>query len=256
MKTKILTALTIFLGLIFSAAQVGYAQDSTYAVHLRRDFGYGMGSDIQGTFTIRLLGDEEQVEGVTFFIDDEVLYETEKDPLSYQFNTEDFDPGIHRLYAEVLLNDGQWIETSAVQYNFLSQKEANRQMRNVLIWVGGVIVGAMAIVGVVQSLLLAKEGKSSRQPGESRSYGLLGGTICRKCGRPFPRHIWGVNLIVGRLDRCENCGKWVMTTRATPKALQLAEEAELEAFEEDEKQIEIQENEGDQLEDTKYFDGI
>ena len=75
MKTKILTALTICLGLIFSAVQIGYAQDSTYAVHLRRDFGYGMGSDIQGTFTIRLLGDEEQVDRVTFFIDDEVLFD-------------------------------------------------------------------------------------------------------------------------------------------------------------------------------------
>jgi hypothetical protein len=47
-----------------------------------------------------------------------------------------------------------------------------------------------------------------------------------------------------------------MTARATPKALRLAEEAEMEAFEEDEKSIEIQENEGDHLEDTKYFDEI
>lgn len=256
MKTKILIALTICLGLIFGTAQIGYAQESTYTVHVRRDFGYGMGSDIQGTFSIRLLGDEEKVDRVTFFIDDEVLYETKEQPFSYQFKTEDFQSGIHRLYAEVLQTDGQSFETSAVQYNFLSQKEANRQIRNVLIWVGGAILGAMAIVAVIQSLVIAKEGKSPRQPGEPRSYGLLGGTICRKCGRPFPRHVWGMNLVVGRLDRCENCGKWVMTTRATPNALKLAEEAEMEAFEEDEKTIEFQENEGDHLEDTKYFDEI
>jgi hypothetical protein len=256
MKIKILTALTLCLGLFFSTAQIGYTQDSTYTVHLRRDFGYGMGSDIQGTFTIRLLGDEEQVDRVTFFIDDEVLFEVEEGPFSYQFKTEDFESGTHRLYAEVLQTDGQRFETSAVQYNFLSQGEANRQIRNVLIGVGGAILGAMAIVAVIQSLVIAKEGKSPHQPGTPRSYGILGGTICRKCGRPFPRHIWGMNLVVGRLDRCENCGKWVMTTRATPEALMLAEEAELEAFKEDEEIIEFQQNEGDHLDDTKYFDEI
>ena len=256
MKTKILTALTICLGLIFSAVQIGYAQDSTYAVHLRRDFGYGMGSDIQGTFTIRLLGDEEQVDGVTFFIDDEILFEVEEGPFSYQFKTEDFESGIHQLYAEVLQADGQRFETPAVQYNFLSQRDANRQIRNVLIWIGGAILGAMAIVAVIQSFVIAKEGKSPRQPGTPRNYGIMGGTICRKCGRPFPRHVWGMNLIVGRLDRCENCGKWVMTTRATPEALRLAEAAELEAFEEDNELIEFQQNEDDHLEDTKYFDEI
>jgi hypothetical protein len=256
MKTKFLLALLLCFGSIFITTQIGFAQDSTYTVHLRRDFGYGMASDIQGTFTIRLLGDEEQVDGVTFYIDDEVMYQTEEEPFSYQFKTEEFEPGIHRLYAEVVLNDGQCIETSAVQYNFLSTKEANRQIRNVLIGIGGAILGTMAIVAVIQSLVISKDGKRAHQPGTPRNYGILGGTICRKCGRPFQRHIWGINLLVGRLDRCDNCGKWVMTTRATPKALRMAEEAEMEDFESDEKGVEIQNTDEDHLDETKYFDSI
>lgn len=256
MKIRYLAVLTICLGLIFGVNQTGYAQDNTYTVHVRRDFGYGMGSDIKGTFTIRLLGDEEKVDQVTFYIDDFVLYSVDEAPFSYQFRTEDFDSGIHRLYAEVLLNDGQSIITSAVQYNFLSQNESNRQIRNVLIGIGGVILGTMAIVAIVQSLVISKNGKRSHQPGSPRSYGVLGGTICRRCGRPFSRHIWGMNLVVGRLDRCDNCGKWVMTNRATPKALRMAEEAEMEALEKDEGRIETQKNDEGLLEDTKYFDEV
>lgn len=256
MKIKFIIAVTLCIGFILAASQTGNAQDNTYTVHVRRDFGYGMGSDIQGTFTIRLLGDEEKVDRATFYIDDAVLYRTEEEPFSYQFKTEQFESGIHRLYAEVLLDDGQTIRTSAVQYNFLGQKEANRQIRNVLIWIGGAILGSMAIVAIIQSLLFNKYEKRSHQPGTPRNYGILGGTICRKCGRPFSRHIWGMNLVVGRLDRCENCGKWVMTTRTTPKALSLAEEAEMEDLEQDETGMEIQENEGDLLDDTKYFDEI
>ena len=256
MKAKFLAALTICLGLFFTAAQVGYAQDTTYTVHVRRDFGYGMGSDIQGTFTIRLLGDEEIVDSAAFFIDEVVLYRTDEAPFSYQFSTQEFESGMHQLYAEVLLNNGNTIRTNAVQYNFLSQKEAGRQIRDVLIWIGGAILGAVAIVALVQSLLISKDGKGTHQPGTPRNYGILGGTICRKCGRPFPRHIWGINLVVGRLDRCDNCGKWVMTTRATPKALQLAEEEEMQAIANEEPHVSLEKNEGDSLEETKYFDEV
>lgn len=256
MKIKIISVVIFCFGLIIGVTQSGYAQDDSYTVHVRRDFGYGMGSDIQGTFSIRLLGEEEDVSNVTFYVDDSVLGNVTEKPFSIQFKTEQFEPGLHRLYAEVLLDNGNIIRTDAVQYKFLSQKESTQQIRDVLIWVGGAILGTMVIVSLVQSILINKAGKSAHQPGTPRNYGVLGGTICRKCGRPFPRHIWGMNLVIGRLDRCDNCGKWVMTTRATPKALRLAEEAEMEALEEDQTAMEIEENEEDRLEETKYFDEV
>lgn len=256
MKTKFLIVLTFCLGLILVVTQIGYAQDDSYTVHVRKDFGYGMGTDIQGTFSISLLGDEADVSSATFYIDESVLGNVTEKPFSIQFKTNHFEPGAHRLYAEITLNNGNTIRTDAVQYNFLSQKEANQQIRDVLIWIGGAILGSMLIVSIVQSIFINKDGKSVHQPGTPRNYGFMGGTICPKCGRPFSRHIWGINLVVGRLDRCDNCGKWVMTTRATPKALSLAEEAEMEYFEEEEAGIRLKENDGDHLEDTKYFDEI
>lgn len=256
MKIKFFMALILCLGLLIAFPQTGLSQDEAYKVHLRKDFGYNMGSDIQGRFTIRLLGEEEKVSKVTFYIDDAVLQEDESAPFSYQFKTEQFDSGMHRLFAEVLLDDDHTVRTSTVQYNFLSRKEANQQMWTVLIGIGGAIVGSLLLVAIIQSLVIKKSGKGPHQTGMPRNYGILGGTICPKCGRPFRRHIWGMNLLIGRLERCDNCGKWVMTVRATPSALQSAEEAELEAIQEDEPIFPVQGDEKDLIEDTKYFDEI
>ncbi len=256
MKIKILIALILCLGLTFVFPKTGIAQDDTFTIHINKLFGYNMGSDIQGRFTIGLLGDTEKVSYVTFYIDDKVLERVEKEPFSYQFETEQFESGVHRLNAEILLDDSQTIKTSTVQYNFLSQKEANRQLRNLLLGIGGAIVGSMAIVALIQSLIIKKGGKRNHQPVTPRNYGILGGTICRKCGRSFPRHIWGINLVVGRLDRCDNCGKWVMTTRATPTALKMAEAAEIESLIQDDKRVENWKNEVNLLDDTKYIDEI
>ncbi len=129
-------------------------------------------------------------------------------------------------------------------------------MKTLLIGIGVALGGIFAIVALVQALFIKKGKKSPHQPGEPRSYGILGGTVCAKCGRPFPRHILGINLLVGRLDRCENCGKWVMTTRATPAALRAAEEAELEAIEADQKPAPSKDNFKKDLDDSRFFDDL
>ncbi|MDY6845989.1 MAG: hypothetical protein SVP52_02505, partial [Chloroflexota bacterium] len=191
-----------------------------------------------------------------FYIDDEILQSVETVPYKYQFQTDGFEPGIHRLYAEVILKDGSTKTTSFAQYKFLGREEANRQIRRLFIGIGVAIVGSLLGVVLIQSLLIKKSGKRPHQPGEARNYGLMGGTICKKCGRPFPRHIWGINLVVGRLDRCDNCGKWSMTVRATPKALRLAEEAENEDAANDEQKFEGEKRKKDLLDETRYFDDI
>jgi ribosomal protein L32 len=85
---------------------------------------------------------------------------------------------------------------------------------------------------------------------------MLGGTVCPKCGRPFPRHLFGIKLIVGRLDRCDNCGKWVMTNRATPAALRAAEEAEKADLVADEAVTAVKEDNSPSLDDTRYMDDL
>jgi len=225
-------------------------------VYIRKDFGYNMGSTIQGRFTVRLVGDTVDVSRVTFYLDDEILGEVNSEPFHHSFSTEAFSPGAHRLFAEVQLKDGSAQKTSEVNYHFLSSKEASQQTTKLLLWIGGAVVGSMLVVGLVQMLMTRKTPNVGHAPGTPRNYGILGGAICPRCGRAFPRHIWGINLVVGKLDRCEHCGKWFLATRATPDALRAAEEAEWSEVSSEEIKPTAQADQKDILDDTKYFDDV
>jgi hypothetical protein len=256
MKKRFIMVLVLILGLFISTTGVVSAQDEGYRVRVRKDFGYGWANEIQGRFTISLDGDDTMVQQVSFFVDDQLLGIVTDSPFRYQFQTEDFAPGSHRLSAEVQLKDGSTQETNAVVYEFLASTQANQQVTKLLLFIGGVILGVFVIGTIIQSMATKKKGKTNLSPGTPRNYGFLGGTICPRCGRPFSRHIFGVNLVVGRLDRCENCGKWVMTTRATPSMLRAAEEAEREAFVEEENSTLETHDLKENLDDTIYYDDI
>lgn len=254
-KKKIILLWIGFLIILGSSVPVN-AQSNDYAVHLRRNFGYGGGSNIRGTFTISLLGEEESVESVTFLIDDEPMATVSEAPFNFKFQTDDYGFGPHRLWAQVTLDNGQVVETPSIQYNFVSPSTEREHVITIVGGVVGAIIVALLLVAGLQSLFIKGKQPGTHEPGSPRNYGLLGGTICPKCQRPFPRHIWGMNLIVGRLDRCENCGKWVMTVRATPTALRLAEEAELEAQKRDQEPPNVKPEIKNDLDETKYLDGI
>lgn len=246
--------------LVFCLISVTYlpvhAQDEAFGIHVRKDFGYNMGRNIQGRFTISLRGVDTQVESVTFLMDGIELEQVNAAPFRYQFSTDDFEPGVHRLAAQVKLKGGSVITTSTATFEFLSRDESGKQVTTLLVGIGGAALLSILVVGVVQVSMLKGTKKRPLQPGERRSYGLFGGTVCPKCGRAFPRHFWGINLVVGRLDRCEHCGKWVMTIRATPIALQLAEQAESDAAQVESDAKPGPSAEQDSLEDTKYIDSL
>ncbi len=42
-------------------------------------------------------------------------------------------------------------------------------------------------------------------------------------------HVWGLNLVVGKLDRCPHCGKWSLVQRVPQALLHEEEAAELAA---------------------------
>lgn len=256
MKQKILAVLILGFGLLWAIPMNVNAQSDGFQINLRKDFGYNMGSTIQGRFTVRLVGDMVDVSRVSFYLDDEILGEVDSEPFHYSFSTNTFVPGTHRLFAEVQLKDGSKQTTSEVNYHFLSPKEASQQTTKLLLWIGGAIVGSMLVVGLVQMYLTRKTPRVSHTPGSPRNYGFLGGAICPRCGRAFPRHIWGINLVVGKLDRCEHCGKWFLATRATPYALRIAEEAELSEAPSEEIKPTAQEDQKKILDDTKYFDDV
>jgi len=78
---------------------------------------------------------------------------------------------------------------------------------------------------------MRNERKNPAPLGAPRSYGLSGGTICPNCGRPYSRHIWAPNVVIGKFDRCPHCGKWRVVQRLSTATLRAAEQAELEGSE-------------------------
>ena len=242
--------------LLFGMTPTVLGQGSDFTVHVKRDFGYGWGSDIQGKFTISLIGDEGTVKKVIFLIDGESISIIQKPPFEYQFITDDYDPGDHLLSAEVQFKDGSLENTPILEYHFATPEHAQRELTQALLWIGGILIGAMAIAVSVQVFVFKGKKKNSHHMGGKRDYGVLGGTICPKCGHPFPRHIWGMNLLAGKLDRCEHCGKWVIARRATPGELQAAEKTELNMDQVEQKAVVVQKEEKDLLDETRYIDEL
>ena len=249
---------SLLVGLLLSLAVLpAQAQSDGYTIHMTRNFGYGGGVNIRGTFTISLEGDESQVEKVNFLIDGSSFAVVEEAPFKFQFHTDDYGFGMHLLTAEYTLVDGTTALTPSIQYNFVSPDEEKSQVTGIFLWLGGAIVVTLLIVGLVQGVLLKGKGQT-HVPGEPRNYGMLGGTVCPKCGRPFPRHLWGIKLVVGRLDRCDNCGKWSMTHRATADELAAAEAAEMRDVRADQQVSEgtVEPERKDSLDDSRYMDDI
>ncbi len=251
---NLLTSLLLGLALILTNVHVVAAQDDEgYRVSLRRDFGYGAGSNVRGTMSISLVGDETQVQQVIFLIGGEEMATVNQAPFKFQFDTDQQGAGWHDLSANVLMKDGTSITTDAIRYNFVTQEEQNSGMKNILVPIGVVVIAAIGISTLVQMIGRPKKPTDTGKP---RDYGPLGGTICPKCGHPFPRSRLGMNLVVGRLERCESCKRFVMTRRATPAELASAEAAERVGSVKPAEPILTEEQERDQLDESKYIDQL
>ena len=232
------------------------AQEDGYTISLRRDFGYGAGSNVRGTFSISLAGDESKVASVEFLIDGQVMATLDQSPFRYQFHTDSYGFGEHYLSARVHLQDGRIETTPERRLNFVTPEDERGGVVGIVGGVGGAILFSLLIYAVVLMRSSKGKHKTALQPSQARSYGMFGGTICPKCGRPFPRHWWGLNMVAGRLDRCEHCGKWSMTRRASPEALRSAEAAEVDQQPFTQPGASVQRGDADRLEDTKFIDEI
>jgi hypothetical protein len=204
------------------------AQTDELTLSVRRNFGYGGGSQIQGSFRMEATGPADLV-AVTFKIDEAVAGTDTEAPFRVDFQTDDYGIGWHDLSAVGRTVDGRSLGSETRRFEFVSAEvgwQAAAQIGGILI---AVVVGAMLLVFGVTTLpgLLGR-----RQPplplGAPRNYGMLGGTICPRCGRPFPLHLWAFNVsFAGKFDRCDHCGRWSFVRRASPEALRAAEAAEL-----------------------------
>ncbi len=254
MKRLFISLLTIgALLLIVTPAQ---AQSETeITLNLSRDFGYSSGTGkIQGTFSMKVSG-PENLTRVVFLIDDEILGEDSEAPYKLQFSTGDHPLGTHTLRAIGYTADGRELNSNDRRVEFVSAEEGWQAAGKIIL----PILGLVIVVTVISSVIPALTGrgkKGSLPMGAPRSYGLLGGAICPKCGRPFSIHVFGLNLVTGRLDRCPHCGKWSLVRRAGPTDLKAAEEAELqEAQETGETPLRSEEdNLRKALDDSKFHD--
>ena len=250
-KWIIVGILLVLCSLLLATPVSAQAQtEQPYRVSLRRDFGYGAGMDIQGNMTLSLKGDESAVKRVTFLLDGEELFSKESAPFTFSFTTDDYPSGVHQLSARVETTDGQTFTTDALTYNFLSRQAASQSTRGIILPLLGLTVGIALISWLLQYLTSRKKPNS----GAAVSYnGFYGGAGCPKCSRPFARSFFGMNLVVGRLERCPHCGKWVMSRRASLAELEAAAEAERASAQTEETPVEPRSELKEMLDDSRYY---
>lgn len=245
----------VLLSTFFLAAATAFAQEDTpLDLRLSRNFGFSSGTGkIQGTFTIRVAGPDDLAR-VVFFIDGDVMGEANEAPFELKFHTGDYPLGVHTLNAVGYTLDGSELYSNQQKREFVSAEVGWRTAGSIVLPLLGIIVIVM-VISIAAPSLVGRGKKKSLPLGEQRSYGIFGGTICPKCDRPFGMHIWGLNMMVGKFDRCPHCGKWSLVRRATLAALQQAEAAELET----ESQFERETSSPEErllkdLEDSRYQD--
>jgi hypothetical protein len=225
-KTSLI--LTIALLLTGLTTSITNAQTTNQLqVELRRDFGYALGGDIQGLFTISVNNPPSDLVKVDFYIDSTLLGEVTKSPFRLQFNTDSYPLGNHSLSAKGFTTAGTEVNSNVIQANFVPASSATGAVLRIVLPIVGLLI-LMLIVALVLPLLQNKGKPSSIPLGAQRNYGIGGGAICPKCGRPFPIRLWFINLGTGKLDRCPYCGKWSYVHRSSVEELRAAEQAELD----------------------------
>ena len=206
-------------------------QEDQLEIRLRRNWGFSSGTGrIQGTFTITANGSEE-ISQVVFYIDEQVIGEVNAPPFEWRFVTDNYSQGPHRISAIGTSASGKEFVSNIIQVEFVTASEGWRLAGNIIIPILVVVFGALGMA-IVVPLIFTRGKKEQLPPGAPRSYGHYGGAICPKCGRPFSRHIYGLNLGLHKYDRCPYCGKWSLVRRASKEELEAAEAAEITAAQE------------------------
>lgn len=219
----------IFLNACGSSSETVGVVPSTQSpayLNVNRIVGYSSGGpEIKGKFRMAVIG-VENVRSATFLIDGDPVATLDTGPFEFTFRTEDYPLGAHDLSATVHTTAGDGLDLPARHFVFVSAEEEQQAMTKIIVPLFSGVAVVVAI-GVGLQMLSLKKKKIDVPLGSARTYGVLGGGICPRCGRPFSLHIWGLNMLTGKLDRCDFCGKWSLQRRHSIEALRAAEKAEL-----------------------------
>jgi hypothetical protein len=226
-KTCYKLLITLLVALFIASPARGQG-DNTLDLRLSRDFGFSSGSgQIQGTFTIHASG-PASLTRVDFFIDGKQIGEATSAPFNLQFNTGNFTLGSHAISAVGYTNSGQELQSQTINAEFVTPETGLKSAGRIAIPI--LVIAGLAVLFSAIFPLLRGRGKRSQLPlGTPRNYGLRGGGICPKCGRPFPFSLLTMNLPFARFDRCPFCGHWGLIKISPLADLRKAEAAELDA---------------------------
>ena len=223
-KRLLWTALCVTAWVLAGVHTAAAQQEEGLKLRLSRDFGYGgFNGEIEGTFSYRVTG-PDNLARVEFLLDGEVIGEAGESPFRFQFRTGTYTLGQHTLSAVGYTNDGQTLQSESITRTFVEPGAAGDFLAKFLTPLVIIVVLAVVIPVVVS---IVSERRHPTPLGAPRKYGLAGGTICPDCGRPYSRHIWGLNVGAGKYDRCPHCGKWRLVRRRGLEELRAAEKAEL-----------------------------
>jgi DNA-directed RNA polymerase subunit RPC12/RpoP len=247
---KFATSFIISLIMCLIGFSIAIAQADELSLKLSRDWGYGgLNGDIQGLFSMHVSGPPDLVK-VEFYIDDNKMGEVDKPPFDLQFNTDAYGLGVHKLHALGYSSTELKYFSNAISANFVPKQNVMKFILPVII----VVLISILISNLLPILISRK--KKNIPSGAERNYGINGGSICPKCGRPFPLPLFSMNMGLSKLTVCPSCGKWIMVKRKSIDVLRQAERDELirsrgrdfaENSTEDEKII-------NDLEDSKFQD--
>jgi hypothetical protein len=199
---------------LLALASLGASQPPSLTLTLRRTFGYALGDDIQGSFSLTLQSPGE-LQRARFFVDDGLLAAIDGPPFRTQLHTGDFPTGAHRLWAEGEFDDGVTATSNVIDVNFVSGGAGERTLVSILMPILVVIGAALGVSALVVALATRRF-----RPGV---YGRSGGAVCPRCGLPMSRHWFALKVGPGKWERCPHCGKWSVVRRAAPEDLLQAE---------------------------------
>lgn len=227
MKRLLRLFMLLFVILALAAPVMAQTPTPQYTLHSRRLFGYGgFSGDVSGTFQFSVNGPADTIQSVTYQIDGQPMATVSQSPFNLEFQTGSYPNGWHQFTALVATRDGRQVTTPAIALNFLSAEQKGSSLTKILLPLFGGIAAVFLLMMGIQVLILRRN-PGRLAPGAHRNYGLKGGTICPRCGRPFPIHLWSLNLIGSVLDRCDYCGRVGIFSRRSPADLQAAEAAEV-----------------------------
>lgn len=213
-----LAALLLLASLMLALTPQAAAQEEGgLELRLKRRFGYGGVGEIQGAFTLRVEA-PVPLRRVTYYLDGQVMGTAAEVPFEFRFSTGEYETGLHEIWAEGVTQDGLTLRSQTIRVNFLSAEEAWRAGARVM----GILLAAVGGLSVA-AWLITRALARDRGNFVLGRYGLSGGAVCPRCGLPFARPFWALNMLVGKLSRCPHCGKWSIVPRSSQQALQEAE---------------------------------